>query len=161
MFRIRNESDRWFDELATSEKNLFRTKFDLYYLFYLFGISNMNKNPGASGTESTHDLIDYFPQEYSGFQYMIVGLLVITELKRLGISFDDKESVQEKFEEIVDPESKAKLTSKGFSLMNDYASSGFELLQERIGGRPELATEFLIKVYENLKEDFEDAQLTD
>lgn len=156
MFRIRNESDKWFKKLGSDEKKLFQTKFDLYYIFFLNGIAHEDKNPQIPGNEATGEIIDYFPKTYSGSKHLIVGLLVITELKRLGVSFDDKSTVEEKFEELVDPESKSKLTNKGFSIMNDYANKGFELLQEEIGDQTDLAPEFLINTFESLKRSFSD-----
>lgn len=155
MFRIRVESDKWFKKLKSSEKKLFKTKFDLYYLFFLNGIAHEDKNPQLSGNGGTSEIIDYFPSDYSGSKHLIVGLLVVTELKRLGVSFNDKPSVEEKFQELVDPESKSKLTTKGFSKMNDYANKGFELLQEEIGNQTELAPEFLVNTYESLKRSFD------
>lgn len=154
MFRIRNESDKWFKKLGSDEKKLFQTKFDLYYLFFLNGIAHEDKNPQIDDSDGTGEIIDYFPKAYSGSKHLIIGLLVVTELKRLGVSLEDKSTVEEKFEELVDPESTSKLTSKGFSKMNDYANKGFELLQEEIGDQVDLAPEFLINTFESLKKSF-------
>jgi len=155
MFRIRVESDKWFNKLRHNEKNIFKTKFDLYYLFFLNGIANIDKNPLLSKKDSTSEIIDYFPSDYIGSRHLIIGMLVITELKRLGIDFSDKINIQEKFHELVDPDTPSKLTLKGFSIMNDYANKGFELLQEQIKDHVDLAPEFLVKVHSILTNSFD------
>jgi len=153
-FFIRREADNWVKELQKND--LIRTQFDLYYLFFLKGISTLDKNPKLKDKEVLKELIDYFPSDYDGSKNIIVGLLVNTELKRLGIPLDDKENVQKKYNQIVEPESQSKLTSKGFTLMNEYASRGFELLNEELGNKSaSLAPEFLINVYRNLNEEFQ------
>ncbi|WP_445665124.1 hypothetical protein [Fodinibius sp. AD559] len=155
-FYIRRESEDWYTDLTRDGNELIRTRFDLYYLFFLKGIANQDKNPKNKGSEFVKELIEYFPEEYKGSRNTIVGLLVNSELNRLGISPDDKREVKDKYQQIVEPESQAKLTSKGFSLMNDYASRGYELFQQELGDNPaSLAPEFLINAYKNLKKNFE------
>jgi len=152
-FFIRREADNWFKELQKHE--LIRTQFDLYYLFFLKGISKLDKNPKMKNADVLKELIEYFPSEYDGSKNIIVGLLVNTELKRLGIPLDDKENVQKKYNQIVEPESQSKLTTKGFTLMNEYASRGYELFNQELGNKPaSLAPEFLINAYRNLYEEF-------
>jgi hypothetical protein len=154
-FFIRREADDWFKELQKNE--LIRTQFDLYYLFFLKGISKLDRNPKMKSSDALKELIEYFPSEYDGSKNIIVGLLVNTELKRLGIPFDHKENVQKKYNKIVEPESQSKLTSKGFVLMNDYASKGYELFNQELGNKSaSLAPEFLINAFRNLNEEFQD-----
>ena len=152
-FFIRREANEWFTELYKNE--IIRTQFDLYYLFFLKGISNLDKNPKLIGSDVLKELIEYFPKEYDGSKNLIVGLLVNTELKRLGIPFNDNENVQKKYHEIVEPEFPSKLTQKGFTLMNDYASRGYELFYLDFDNKSaSLAPEFLISTFKILKEDF-------
>lgn len=152
-FFIRREADEWGKELQKNE--LIRTQFDLYYILFLKGISTLDKNPKLKDKEALKELIDYFPSDYDGSKNIIVGLLVNTELKRLGIPLDDKENVQKKYNQIVEPESQSKLTAKGFTLMNEYASRGYELLNEELGDKSaSLAPEFLINVYNSLVNEF-------
>lgn len=154
-FHIRREADEWFSELSREGNKLVRTQFDLYYLFFLKGIAKRDKNPKNKGSEFLKELIDYFPSDYEGSRNTIVGLLVNAELIRLGISPEDKKEVKEKYQQIIEPESQAKLTSKGFTLMNEYASRGYELFTEELGNNPaSLAPEFLINACRNLKKDF-------
>ena len=152
-FFIRREADDWGKELY--KHDLIRTQFDLYYILFLKGISTLDKNPKLKDNEALKELIDYFPSDYDGSKNIIVGLLVNTELKRLGIPLDDKENVQKKYNQIVEPESQSKLTAKGFTLMNEYASRGFELLNEQLGDKSaSLAPEFLINVCSDIKGSF-------
>lgn len=148
MFRISREANSWFEKLNNNENKLFKTKFDFYYLLLMMGLTSLQKKPIES---DALDLTRDFPIEFNGSKLLIIGILVHTELKRLAIPIDNKANVQEKFIELVDPDSSSKLSNRGFSMMNEYTSFGFSLLKERLGSSPELANEFIIDIYKQIK----------
>ena len=102
MFRISREANSWFEKLNNNENKLFKTKFDFFYLLLMMGLTSLQKKPKeAVALEFTRDC----PSEFNGSKLRIIGILVHTELKRLAIPIDNKANVQEKFIELVDPDS--------------------------------------------------------
>jgi len=151
-FQMRDDAMKWFHDLYRDEKKEkpFEIKYDLYYLCLMLGISyQRTSDPTAHGRKST-GFIDHLPQSYKPTQRLVSGLLLRAELRGQGIEIDEKESVRELIDELIDP-------ATGFSdyavtQLNRYASGGFDLLVETLPDRPRTSPEFF-RVYLELLED--------
>ena len=81
--------------------------------------------------------------------YIIIGLLIKAELKRLGIQSTEKDQVYNLLTSLVDPDSQTKLTESGVNKLNEYASGGYDVLSEELPSKPYSVEEFL-RTYRNL-----------
>lgn len=72
-----------------------------------------------------------FPRPYDQQAYLLFGLILAAELKRDAIDVSDRSSVNDVVNDLAGP---AGLTSRGVAVMNEYASGGFDVLQQRYPG---------------------------
>jgi hypothetical protein len=101
--------------------------FDAYYCCLLLGLDSARLGDAAD-LEAISFLTPY-PEAYKGQSEIIAGLLVDAELRRLGIDADAREDVEGKMVELLDLVSPSRLSAKGDELLNLYAVSGFDRLQ--------------------------------
>lgn len=139
-FRLRNDAEKWFSELDGKEP--IKTKFDLYYFCLLAGLAS-GRSADISTGPSSKEIVDDFILDYKPAARMLIGLLVIAEVKRGGIDLDEKASVREVFKRLVTPASNTNLTVDGMRAMNAYASGGYDYLTESRTTPPTSADEFL------------------
>ncbi|WP_447909480.1 hypothetical protein [Brevundimonas bullata] len=140
-FRLRNDAEKWFSELDGKEPT--KTKFDLYYFCVMAGLaSGRSSDPSAAGV-GTKEFMSDFIQDYKPAQRLLLGLLVVAEVKRGGIDLDEKAAVREVFKRLVTPNASTNLTDEGMRCMNAYASGGYEFLAEQRDTKPASAQEFL------------------
>lgn len=141
MFRLRSDARSWFAALENKEptKNLF----DLYYFCLMAGLASGRWSDPAKVGVPAPEMIDDFLQDYKPAQRLLIGLLVVAELKKGGIDLNEKASVREVFRRLVSPNASSGLTDEGFKTMNGYASGGFEFLAESRDTKPASAEEFL------------------
>lgn len=149
-FRLRSDAEKWFAELDGKEP--IKTKFDLYYFCLMAGLSSGRSSEPTKLGVQTRELIDYFIEDYKPAQRLLVGLLVIAELRKAGIGFEEKVAVREVFKRLVSPSTASGLTDEGFKAMNAYASGGYEFLAEARGTKPVSVDEFL-RDYQLLMDD--------
>jgi hypothetical protein len=146
-FRLRTDTTEWFAHIE--RKPPLRTLFDLYYLCALLGIASRRRSdPRDSGNAPVfvqHVIDEYRPQEL-----LIAGLLLRAELAHYGYDLSDREAVQAQLASLVGP---GGISDQGAETLNQYASGGFDLLQERYGeAKPETTAQFLPKYVELLAE---------
>ena len=141
-FRLREDAERWFSEIK--DKAPFKSKWDMYYFCLMAGLATGRRNEPGSAGRSAPEFISYFIDDYKAAQRLITGLLIVSELKRHGIDVSEKTEIQKLIKRIVDPhQSQTGLTDEGESLLNAYASGGYEYLAENRDAKPYSAEEFL------------------
>lgn len=141
MFRLRSDAEKWFAEVEG--KDPIKTKFDLYYFCAMAGLaSGRSSDPSKAGVP-VKDIVASWIEDYKAAQHLIIGLLVVAELRKSGIDFQEKASVREAFKRLVAPNSAAGLTDEGFKALNAYASGGYEFLAESRDTRPATVDVFL------------------
>jgi hypothetical protein len=154
-FRLRADAESWFSELDGKEPT--KSKFDLYYFCLLIGLANgRSVDPSTAGVPAKEFVLDFI-QDYKPAQRLLIGLLVVAEVKRGGISLDEKSAVREVFKRLVSTTTSTNLTEEGMRCMNAYASGGYEFLAEHRDTKPMSPEEFLRDYISLVDEAFEAA----
>ena len=135
-FRLRDDAEKWFSNVDKE------SKFDLYYYCAVIGLIN-NKRSEPTGVNVT-DMVSYFVNDYKASQNLIIGLLIIAELKRAGVNITEKAAVREEIRSLVSPQSGNGLTDRGVQLLNHYASGGFEHIRDTRSTKPDSRDEFML-----------------
>ena len=147
-FRLRNDAEAWFSEIERSSH--IRSKFDIYYFCLMAGFASGRASDAQLTSATSKEFIDYFIDDYKPASRLLIGLLVIAEMKYRGIDVSEKGSVRALFKELVDANNGSNhLTDEGMRRMNAYASGGFDYLAERRESKPYTIEEFL-RDYANL-----------
>lgn len=149
-FRLRSDAQSWFSEI--SESAPFRTKFDVFYFCALAGLASGRSSDAAQVGAAATDLVEKFVEDYRSVSRLIIGLLVVAELRNSGIDIEEKAQVRTLFKRLVDPQSPNSLTDEGMKRLNAYASGGYEWLAEQRDMKPYSAEEFLLS-YATLMEE--------
>ena len=147
-FRLRTDAEQWFSEIESSAH--IRSKFDLYYFCLMAGFASGRSSETLLTGAGSKEFIDYFIDDYKPASRLLIGLLVIAEMKYKGIDVSEKAAVRALFKTLVDANNgNNNLTDEGMRRMNSYASGGFEYLSERRDTKPYSIEEFL-RDYVNL-----------
>ena len=136
-FYLRNDTEQWFSHIK-DQKPYIETKFDIYYFCLMLGLAAGRKCPVTGKSEAT-EFQKNFVKSYIPVQKLIIGLLIKSELRRLGINPTEKDS-------------STKLTESGVTRMNEYASGGYDILSEEIPIKPYNVEDFLRTYTALLKE---------
>lgn len=139
-FRLRNDAQDWFGSI--SERAPFRTKFDVWYMCAVAGLSSGRSAPAAA-TATAGDIVERFIEDYRPVSRLLIGLLITAELRAERIDVFDEHGVRLTVKRLLDPESPNSLTDEGMRRMNVYASIGYEVLSEARDQKPYAASEFL------------------
>jgi hypothetical protein len=150
-FRLRKDAEKWFSELQG--RTPFKTMWDMYYFCVMAGFASGRKTDPVSGGRSAPEFVDYVVDDYRPAQRLLIGLLIVSELKKLDISFAEKKDVQNVIQSIVDPQTQTSLKPEGQRLMNAYASGGYDFLAEKRPTKPYRTVEFL-RDYNQLLSEF-------
>jgi hypothetical protein len=141
-FRLRTDAEQWFSEIEGSTH--IRSKFDLYYVCLMAGFASGRSSESQLTGAGSRDFIDYFIDDYKPASRLLIGLLVIAEMKYKGIDVSEKAAVRALFKTLVDANNgNNTLTDEGMKRMNAYASGGFEYLAEQRDTKPYSVEEFL------------------
>ena len=141
VFRLRSDAEKWFSEI--DNKPPVKTKFDLYYFCLVVGLlSGRSSDPARIGV-TTRELVDYFIEDFKPGHRLLIGLLVLAELRKSGIDLDEKSAVRDVFGRLITAYSSSGLTDEGFKAMNAYASGGYEFMAESRETKPVSVEEFL------------------
>lgn len=139
-FRLREDAEKWFDKIA--KKAPFKTDFDLFYFCLIAGFaSGRTVDPSAGG--ATREFVKNFIDDYRPAQRLIIGLLIVAELRKGKIDLAEKQTVRNTIRRLVDPQSVNGLTDEGMKRLNAYASGGYEYLAEKRSEKPYAAEDFL------------------
>jgi hypothetical protein len=141
-FRLRTDAEKWFSEIERSAH--VRSKFDLYYFCLMAGFASGRASEAQLTSTGSKEFIDYFIDDYKPASRLLIGLLVIAEMKYNGIDVGEKAAVRALFKQLVDANNgNNHLTEEGMKRMNAYASGGFDYLTERRDSKPYSVEEFL------------------
>ncbi|MCG3775336.1 MAG: hypothetical protein JW395_2168 [Nitrospira sp.] len=140
-FRLRSDAEKWFSEIDGREP--VKTKFDLYYFCLMAGLAHGRSTDPAEAGISSKEIVDDFIQDYKPAKRLLIGLLVVAEVRKGGISLDERASVRDIFKRLVTFDTKTGLTDEGMRCMNAYASGGYEFLAESRETKPASPEEFL------------------
>lgn len=144
-FRMRRDARDWFKDIRKS----LEVDFDVYYFCMMAGIAS-----GKKKTESMEmvDLVDNYPGPYHRRGRLLIGLLIREELRSLGISLRERDSVNKLIRTLIKSDSPSYLSDEGARLMNSYSCGGFEELVEHFGDRPRTLETFLRTYHKYLSE---------
>ena len=140
-FRLRTDAEKWFSNITN--KDPFKTKFDLYYICAMAGLATGRAPDPQQAPSPASDIIDYFVEPYGPVGELIIGLLISAELRRRGIDVTERELVRALFKQLVDPKSGNDLSDEGVRHLNAYASGGYDYLSTERDLKPHSAEEFL------------------
>ncbi|HAG80006.1 MAG TPA: hypothetical protein DCL61_02290 [Cyanobacteria bacterium UBA12227] len=141
-FQLRKDARKWFKDISSNYPILF----DLYYLCLMAGFASGRKNLDIH-SDDVDDLVENFPGEFRSRGRLLVGLLIHTEISRLGIDLDERDAVYRRVAELVEPNSPSYMSNEGVRLMNQYAHGGFDALCEYFGDRPRSIETFIRKYF--------------
>lgn len=138
-FRVRLDAKKWFDQIR--DKPPFKTDFDIFYFCLMAGLlaGRPDQGQGSASTEIT----DTFTEDYKPQRNLIIGLLVIADLKARGIDVQEKSEVRDTMKNLLDPISPNGLSDEGVRRMNAYSSGGYDYLASARSSKPYSAEEFL------------------
>lgn len=137
-FRIREDALKWLSEVQRTLPS--SSIFDLYYFCVMAGLSSGRAEELIA---PSHEMVDYFINDYKPAESFVVGMLVVAELKRGRIDLSEEGAVRSVFRNLVDGQGSNPLTAEGMNRLNAYANGGYEYLAEKIEHRPQSAEEFL------------------
>lgn len=143
-FQLRKDARRWFKDIYGPDR--YSLLFDLYYLCLMAGFATGRRNTEIS-SDDVDDLVGYFPGDFQSHGRLLVGLLLHTELSRLGIDLDERDAVYRRVAELVEPNSPSYMSNEGVRLMNQYAHGGFDALCEYFGDDRPRSVETFIRKY--------------
>ncbi|TFZ03386.1 hypothetical protein [Ramlibacter rhizophilus] len=123
-FKLRTEVDDWFSRIYKAKDSPLSTKFDYYYLCLMMGFSRGKATPVTNAVE----FVQNFVLDYRSVQSQIIGLLIATEARALGIELTNRARIKDLLSRYVSPEASVALTPKGFERLNDYANGGFNAI---------------------------------
>lgn len=140
-FRLSTEARSYYRQInEKSTTGEFDSLWDQYYLSAMAGIKDRSRVPedDEPGEEFVTDVI----QAYDDQKYEIYSTLIVAEIEREGIPWDEKQEIQDMMLKILDSSSHTRLSEYGTTVLNCYAEKGFRLIRSDITAPPEL-DEFL------------------
>ena len=140
-FKLRNDAKRWFKKIRDQKDNSFNVEFDSYYFCLITGL--LSEDQAEIPATDTTEFIDYFPDKYKSKGKLLIGLFLSKELKKMGVSFDEKKQIHSIVSKLIDPQSHNYLSEEGMKQFNRYANAGFDLLADNID-KPETLEDFLV-----------------
>ena len=146
-FELRQDTKRWFRAFDKDIKQKNIILFDLYYFCLMPGFITKQRNVEIH-SDDVDEMTRDFPNVFQPCGELLVGLLINTELSRLGIDLNERTSVYSKISELVIT-SPPYLSNEGIKRMNEYAHGGFDVLCEHMEERPR-SLEIFIRSYHRL-----------
>jgi hypothetical protein len=140
-FRLREDARKWFSEVEG--KPPIKSLFDLFYFCLMAGLLAGRRSDPTHGGRSAPEFVQTFIEDYRAAQRLIIGLLIIVELKKQGIDLHEKASVRKTIQTLVDSQTPTNLTDEGMRLLNAYASGGYDYISEMRSSKPYTVEEFL------------------
>lgn len=149
-FRLSTEARSYYRQInEKSTTGQFDNLWDQYYLSAMAGIKDRSRvvEDDEPGEEFITDVI----QAYDDQKYEIYSSLIVAEIDREGIPWDEKQEIQNMMLKILDSSSHTRLSSYGTTVLNCYAEKGFRLVRSDITAPPEL-DEFLEQYHSFLQD---------
>jgi hypothetical protein len=151
-FRLSTEARSYYRQInEKSTTGRFDSLWDQYYLSAMAGIKDRSRvlEDDEPGEEFVTDVI----QAYDDQKYEIYSSLIVAEIEREGIPWDEKQEIQDMMLKILNSSSHTRLSDYGTTILNCYAEKGFRLIRSDIAAPPEL-DEFL-EQYHGFLEDLD------
>lgn len=149
-FRLSTEARSYYRQInEKSTTGQFDSLWDQYYLSAIAGIKDRSRvsEDDEPGEEFVTDVI----QAYDDQKYEIYSTLIVAEIDREGIPWDEKQEIQDMMLKILDSSSHTRLSDYGTTVLNCYAEKGFRLMRSDITAPPEL-DEFLEQYHSFLQD---------
>ena len=148
-FELRDDAKKWFGAFQNDlDKKIMQ--FDLYYYCLIPGLISKRRNTKYDEKNKkvfdTGEISINFPGAFSSRGELLVGLLINTELSRLGIDLEERTSVYSIISKLVIT-SPPYLSNEGIKRMNEYAHGGFDVLCENMDERPSSLETFVRKYH--------------
>ena len=144
-FELRQDANRWFKAFDKDIKQKTIILFDLYYFCLIPGFIAKHRNIEIHSND-VDEIFRDFPGVFRSQGELLVGLLINTELSRMGIDLQERQSVYSTISELVIT-SPPYLSNEGIKRMNQYAHGGFDILCENMDERPRSLETFIRKYY--------------
>lgn len=119
-FELRQDTKKWFKAFESDIKQKNISYFDLYYFCLIPGFIAKRRNIEVSGID---EIYRDFPGTFRSRGELLVGLLINTELSRMGIDLQERTSVYSTISKLVIT-SPPYLSNEGIKRMNQYAHGG-------------------------------------
>lgn len=140
-FRLSTEARSYFRQInEKSTTGSFDTLWDQYYLSAMAGIKDRSRVPDDE--EPTEEFHTEVIQDYEDQKYEIYSSLIVAEVERERIPWDEEDEIRDMMLKILDSSSHTRLSDYGNRVLNCYAEKGFRLIRSEITAPPEL-DEFL------------------
>ena len=150
-FRLSTEARSYYRQInEKSTTNELDTLWDRYYLSAMAGIKDRSRVPDDEEPGPDQEFVDDVIQDYESQKYEIYSSLIVAEINREGIPWEEKEEIKQLMMRLLDSESNTRLSSYGTQVLNCYAEKGFRLIRSEITAPPQL-DEFLELYHELLK----------
>jgi hypothetical protein len=151
-FRLSTEARSYYRQInERSTTGEFDSLWDQYYLSAMAGIKDRSRVP--EDDEPAEEFVTDVIQDYEDQKYEIYSTLIVAEIERERIPWDEKDEIREMMLKILDSSSHTRLSDYGTTVLNCYAEKGFRLVRSEITAPPEL-DEFL-EQYHSYLEDLE------
>jgi hypothetical protein len=151
-FRLSTEARSYYRQInERSTTGEFDSLWDQYYLSAMAGIKDRSRVP--EDEEPAEEFVTDIIQDYEDQKYEIYSTLIVAEIEREGIPWDEKDEIREMMLKILESSSHTRLSNYGTTVLNCYAEKGFRLVRSEITASPEL-DEFL-EQYHNYLEGLE------
>lgn len=151
-FKLSKEARSYFGQIDKAASiNELETDWDKYYLSAMAGIKARRRVPDNQEPPSEQEFVDYVIQSYDDQKYEIYGSLIVAEIERKGIPWEEKEEIKQLMLNLLDYDSNTRLSDEGTRVLNCYAENGYRLIESEIPPQPEL-DEFLKRYYQLLDE---------
>lgn len=138
-FRLRLAARDWFSELRNTKA--FRVDFDIFYFCFMAGLASGQTL--AVPQSETAELVDYFPDRYTGRGKILVGMFLARELRELGVELTQKEAVNSAISRLIDPHARNYLSDEGVRQFNSYSNGGYDVLIDWFDDKPRNLDTFL------------------
>lgn len=103
---------------------------DVWDFYYYCSLIGMHFQKMCSEDVHLNEFSKNYTQQYYPYRHIIAGLLISTEIKRIGCKLD-KENIIKQFKLLISSDSELILNSKGLNLLDRYAEGGFQILSEK------------------------------
>lgn len=149
-FELRQDAKRWFKAFDRDIRQKTIIQFDLYYFCLIPGFITKRRNIEIN-SDDVDEMTRDFPSVFRSRGELLVGLLINTELSRMGIDLQERTSVYRIISDLVIT-SPPYLSNEGIKKMNYYAHGGFDVLCEQMDERPRTLETFVRKYHRFIQE---------
>ncbi|MDE0711380.1 MAG: hypothetical protein OXH60_04505 [Rhodospirillales bacterium] len=144
-FRVGERAWNWWFKPLRDEKS-FSIGFDAFYFCFIAGLCEGRKEDLRQ--DETEELVSYFPERYKARGRLLVALFLISELRKLGITMQDKKEVHSVIAKLISRDAQNFLSEEGVREFNRYAYGGYEVLQDWFDGDQPRTLDVFLRVFQ-------------